>query len=523
MRRDPRRGPLIAACCRLAAARKVQPGMAASLLGNCFADNASASASSSVVVQEHDPWSDTAALQDLAMRCLERFSPIVALEPLAEQPWATQRLHQPQALLLDVTGVDHLFGGEEGLIREVQRQFHAWGLRVRLALAGTPGAAWALAHYRARNGEPVCTPRGDDLTALESLPTAALRLPTEIVETLQRLGIETIAQLRQLPREGLLRRFDEILLRRLDQALGTVAEPVVTLQLQLPESVRVDLDCPTHHRELIDRAVQSLLVDILEGLRQRQVGALRVRCRLGLEEHAPLELELGLFAPTTDAVHVGRLLGEGLSRRSLRSDVKSVEVTVTLTGSLGERQMEFLAGSATPHAAGGHLARLLDQLSGRIGRMQVLGVKLRAEHQPELAYECFPLTGQAKPLSKARTPGKRSRPLAQPKTRTFADRPTRWWGPAPTEPVRRPLELWATPQPIEMTCGSGEPTLERFHWRGSWYKIVRCWGPERIETGWWRGPSVRRLYYRVETERGEWWWLFQDLQDQRWFLHGVFA
>jgi protein ImuB len=54
-------------------------------------------------------------------------------------------------------------------------------------------------------------------------------------------------------------------------------------------------------------------------------------------------------------------------------------------------------------------------------------------------------------------------------------------------------------------------------------RIVRHWGPERIETLWWRGPSVRRDYYRVATESGAHLWLFRRLTDNRWFLHGVFA
>ena len=46
------------------------------------------------------------------------------------------------------------------------------------------------------------------------------------------------------------------------------------------------------------------------------------------------------------------------------------------------------------------------------------------------------------------------------------------------------------------------------------------WGPERIETGWWRGASVRRDYYRVQTEESLRFWLFRNLADDRWYLHG---
>jgi protein ImuB len=58
--------------------------------------------------------------------------------------------------------------------------------------------------------------------------------------------------------------------------------------------------------------------------------------------------------------------------------------------------------------------------------------------------------------------------------------------------------------------------------RGQEHRIDQVWGPERIETGWWRGPMVARDYYRVETALGRRFWLFRRLADGRWFLHGPF-
>ena len=55
------------------------------------------------------------------------------------------------------------------------------------------------------------------------------------------------------------------------------------------------------------------------------------------------------------------------------------------------------------------------------------------------------------------------------------------------------------------------------------HRVSRSWGPERIESGWWRGPSVRRDYYQVETATGLRYWLFRRLQDGKWFLHGEFG
>jgi protein ImuB len=61
-----------------------------------------------------------------------------------------------------------------------------------------------------------------------------------------------------------------------------------------------------------------------------------------------------------------------------------------------------------------------------------------------------------------------------------------------------------------------------FHTKAHRHEVARSWGPERIETGWWRGRPVRRDYYRVETTTGRRYWLFRQLDDGRWYLHGTF-
>ena len=63
---------------------------------------------------------------------------------------------------------------------------------------------------------------------------------------------------------------------------------------------------------------------------------------------------------------------------------------------------------------------------------------------------------------------------------------------------------------------------DQFYYRGRWMPITAAQGPERLESGWWRGPSVRRDYYRVATEQGSWWWLYRDLNSGKWYLHGMF-
>jgi protein ImuB len=67
-----------------------------------------------------------------------------------------------------------------------------------------------------------------------------------------------------------------------------------------------------------------------------------------------------------------------------------------------------------------------------------------------------------------------------------------------------------------------EEPLIRFFYGGQIHQIAREWGVERIETGWWRRRRIARDYYRIETSEGRRFWLFQQLTDDRWFLHGAY-
>jgi protein ImuB len=84
------------------------------------------------------------------------------------------------------------------------------------------------------------------------------------------------------------------------------------------------------------------------------------------------------------------------------------------------------------------------------------------------------------------------------------------------------LQLLAKPVALERVAVASNGSPSQFQYGGEQHVVARHWGPERIETGWWRQRGVRRDYYRVETTQGFRFWIFRSLQDERWFLQGVF-
>lgn len=538
--RDSRRGLVVAAANLAARSAGIRPSMRLS----------EATALVDTEVREHDSQEDLDGLCMLAEQA-QQFSPLVGLEQLDKQLWSGRTLHQPECLLLDVTGLASLFGGEVELLNQISRwleQHHYFGC---MAIAGSIGAAWAVANYATRNkkthpnpndqqrpGETTeeespqpmiplsryqIVPTGLEDEMLAPLPLAALRLSKQTVASLNRLGIRAIGQLVTLPRDGMATRLGCDLITRWDQAFDRKAEPVISLH-SLPDwSLEQTLEHPTQHRETIAELVRRLSQDLSKKLHKRGEGALRIVCRMDLVQSQPLILQLGLFRPTNDAAHLALLLDGQLEQplRQLKSAALwRLSLQATLTAPMIWRQTDLFDGGEA--ASRNQLARLVDTLSSRLGRKQVLSAHAKREAQPESACTFSPLTGRRHNGSPQTTVKKLSSRLSQNRIEPSRD-----------DLLRRPTQLFknpiATSVRFKNSHDASSPSGTRyatapnaFEYQGRWHPVAEAIGPERLESGWWRGPSVRRDYYRVSTPHGDWWWLFRDLNSGQWFLHGAF-
>ena len=141
---------------------------------------------------------------------------------------------------LDITGCEGLFDGELPLLKDLHRRVARSGLSVQLALADTPGCAYAVARH-VPAGRPVVIEPGGQRSAIGLLPVAALRLEPVIVRGLRRLGFERIEQLLEAPRGPLAKRLGLILHRRLDQALGQAPKALVPVVPREREQARRSL------------------------------------------------------------------------------------------------------------------------------------------------------------------------------------------------------------------------------------------------------------------------------------------
>jgi protein ImuB len=173
-------------------------------------------------------------------------------------------------LLLDITGTDHLWGGEAAMLVDLVARLARWGVPARAAIADTAGAAWALARY----GEDlsIAAP-GEQRAAIEALPVAALRLEDAAEAQLPRLGLHRVGQLLSLPRAQLAKRFGLALTLRLDQALGMAAEALTFRRPASPWFDRLAFFEPISAPEDLARVAGDALALICQRLEAEGRGA----------------------------------------------------------------------------------------------------------------------------------------------------------------------------------------------------------------------------------------------------------
>jgi len=471
------RGQHVLACNRRAERLGVHPGMPLS-----EAISSSKAGRHTLHVEPHDLHDDRLALGELAVRC-EQYSPLVGIEDS----------QAPESLLLDVTGVPHLFRGEDNLVHKIVEDFLLWNYRVRVAVADTLGAAWAAAHFLVTGETPVVLASGHT-KALLNLPLGGLRLASVTVDLLNQLGISQIGQLAAFPRSGLKARFGPDVLKRLDQLNGRCDE-IVVAHRPLPEfKQRWSSEHATTDNGVIERIVFHLLQRLTSVLQDRQQGIVKLECRFECEQEKSMLLEVDLYDATVDTKHLFELVRLQWERRQFAAPVHEIVLVAQGRAPLSWRQCELFADGTRENPR--QLARLVDRFSSRLGRDSVVRPRLRPDAVPERSYVDVPLAGSQKKNSRHH------------KIRMA--------------PFERPLCLLVEPAPIEVIAGLPDGPPAVFFYRNHRHDVAHHRGPERIETAWWRGPSIRRDYYRVETTAGQRFWLFRRLQDFHWFLHGEF-
>lgn len=424
-----------------------------------------------------DPFADRSALERMAVWC-EQFCPVVGIEEGAS----------PSSLFLDITGLAVIIAGERELAEQILRALARRHLHCQVAIADTPSLAWAATHG---GDSPHVVPAGDR-QVLANLALATLRLEAKVLAVLVDLGLQRVGQLLDLPRAGLASRFGQSLIDRMDQLTGAKPELICPHHAEPEMIARREFEDPIESREVLEIVLRELVTEVSTTLVARQHGAVQLTCRFKCQRDGQSEetqFLVGLHEASGNARHLRDLLRMQLEQCELPGPVSAISLAVMLSARLVPRQRELFAANQDSTR---ELSLLIDRLGSRLGREAVLRPRLGADAQPEYAYRYEFLVGKLQ-----RLPAAEQRSLPE-----------------------RPLFCERAPVLLTALAIAPEGAPQRFRFQGQDQRILRSWGPERIQTGWWRGQYIRRDYYRVECDNGRRYWLFRS--SGQWFLHGVF-
>lgn len=424
---------------------------------------------------------DFVALERITFWALAQHSPIVALD-------------EPNGIVMDTEGADHLQGGELPMITGIANRFRAKKLTARVAIADTWGAAHACA--RAIQRETVIVPVGETTRAVENLPLSLLRLPAKIVDDLHTLGFKTIGELSAVPRAPLALRFGPEIGRRIDQMFGRVSEPINPIRT--PDVIEVSRSFaePIGSADTINKYVGRLVEQLVGELQKRGLGVRRTDLIVEKVDGTRQAIRAGTAKPARDVAWLAKLFRDRTEKIDPGFGIEKLTLSAIMTQPLEEEQRS----SELMDAQDEDLTPLIDIYGNRGQRV----------------YRLAPVASDVPERSVARI------------SAVTPDDQVSW-----IQQWRRPVRLLAYPERIEAIALLPDHPPASVTLRGKRRKVIRADGPERIFGEWWMRDAEMeavRDYFVIEDENGERFWIFRhgdgvdpETGSHRWFLHGLFA
>jgi protein ImuB len=349
------------------------------------------------------------------------------------------------------------------------------GYMARMAAAPTPLAA----QWFARAGLSLRIRHPDALRlSLEKLPANVLGVSVSVSELLEKIGVRTLGECLQLPRDGLARRGGKELLEQLDQALGRAPDPRPPFVPPAHFQAALQLPAPVQQADALLFAAHRLITELCGLLTATGQGVQRLEFTLSHEGQSETRFGLDLVAATRDSRHLAAILRERLERLALPCPAIALAMKSGRLLPLASRNLSFLPDDRAQTETTG---QLIERLRARLGEDAVQGFDTIPDYRPERAW-------------RACEPGKETTQAGLP-------------------PSARPLWLLQSPRPLteiaEIPQYEGPLTLLTL--------------PERIESGWWDGHDVVREYYVARNPAHALLWVYREPRGSGWYLHGFFS
>tara|TARA_R110000751_G_scaffold76966_5_gene155285 strand:- start:3422 stop:5128 length:1707 start_codon:yes stop_codon:yes gene_type:complete len=421
--------------------------------------------------------------QTRLLKHLDRYSPWIAPDRVLMR----DNLGGEGGFWLEMTGGSHLFGGEETLIKQAQRDINKLGFSCKAGMADSAGAAWASARFHAGDGI-LSLPAHHD--AARGFPIEGLRLSPDILATLHRLGIRQLQDVADLPRATLTTRLGPDVLQRLDQFYGRLPEHLNFHVPDQPWLIRQQYGEPLGDAANLEAAVAQMIVQLCTQLQSENKGLRRIILRCVRVDGRAHTVQITTSTACQSARHIDRLLAEKMPGVDTGFGIEEVILYAPWVEHVAFRQIS-LDASASQNGNTIALAELFDRIGHHLGpRDQLFRPGHHASHLPEKATIRQPVGAAPSPAS---LPG-----IHLPK---------------------RPIRLMNPPEPVQVLHRTANGAPATLRWRRMDLEITTISGPERLCPEWWdyldqAGFALHELtrdYFRVHDHTGRWLWLCRTL------------
>ena len=309
------------------------------------------------------------------------------------------------------------------------------------------------------------------------------------------MRFDRIGELAATPRAPLALRFGPEVGRRLDQALGRVAEPIDPIRVAEQVEVRRVFGEPIAAAETIARYVGKLVAQLCKALEARALGVRRLDLMFHRVDNSLQAIRAGTAKPVRDVERLTRLLSDRIEKIDPGFGIEIMELVATHTETLDASQ---------------NISSLVEEPEADVsGLVDVIG------NRGHRIYRFAPVASDVPERSVRRVA-----PLAPD---DGAGWPDHW---------PRPTRLFAHPEPIQTMALLPDHPPVNFTWRNIRRVVKRADGPERVFGEWWKRDAeltAVRDYYAVEDDNGERFWIYRagdgehlETGSQAWFIHGIF-
>ncbi|PYY12548.1 MAG: hypothetical protein DMG69_00900 [Acidobacteria bacterium] len=456
------------------------------------------------------------AWPDLVLRCrsaLQESAAHAALLACAQSFSPRVEDTACDTVVLDISGMESLFGPHAKLARDLARRASDLGVEANVAVASNPDVATIAA--RGFSGVTVIA-AGQEQERLGNLPLEVLfanqnNERNQFLDTLERWGIRNLRAFAALPEMAISERLGKrgVYLQKL--ARGATSRTIVPVDPPLVFEEVVELECPLVLLEPLAFLLNRLLEQICARLSARALATqeLRLKLELGQEEESggtrvlarraqTFTRTLRLPVPMLDAKVFLKLLQLDLQANPPGAPIKKIWLSAEPAKARAAQGGLFLPPSPEPEK----LELTLARISGIVGEGKVGSVELLDTHRPEgFRIEHFtPATPEQK---KSKANGDLDRNAVITALRMFRPR------------------LSAT-----VTLRDGKPALiscpKKKEVQG---EVIWQAGPWRSSGDWWQPNSWARDEWDIalQTHAGvALYRLVRDLLTGRWFVEGTY-